>query len=575
VRTILALVSFVTRWCTPINTFAVVCLIGAATACQERSSGAIGGSWGYSQPEPNAALQALVEGNAVDAVAADANTPPADRTRLVDQIRRVYKDQHYQLIWINGDRPNERYRQFTKALDAADAHGLPRALYAPPIDASPGDMKIAAEQAPQLDAKVTATFLRYFSHLLGGRLDPRALHQLWKLKPERPDLAAALSTALNDNDLAAAMARLQPQQPEYRELENALARYRAIAAKGGWPAVPLKARLKPNQQSTAMPALRQRLAIEGDLDPAHEKDTSLVYDATLVDAVKRFQERHRIKPDGIIDQATVAAVNVPVEQRIRTIALNLERWRWLPDPMPARYLIVNVPDFRLEAIENGKMVMDMRVVVGQPDNKTPIFADEMTHVIFSPYWNVPPGIAKDETIPRVMNDPGFLSRNNMEVVNQSGHVVDADSVDWSNTNGLRIRQRPGSDNALGGVKFVFPNNFDVYLHDTNATKLFDRIERGLSHGCVRVEEPLKLAQYVLRDQPEWTAESIDAAMKAGQEKHVKLSTAIPVYIVYKTAWVHDGGVRFLKDLYEHDADQSAKLFGRPEGEASGRLETRR
>jgi murein L,D-transpeptidase YcbB/YkuD len=220
-------------------------------------------------------------------------------------------------------------------------------------------------------------------------------------------------------------------------------------------------------------------------------------------------------------------------------------------------------------------VMHMRVVVGEPDNKTPIFADEMTHVVFSPYWNVPPGIAKDETIPRVATDPGFLARNNMEVVSPSGSVVDPYSVDWSTASGYRIRQRPGSGNALGGVKFMFPNNFDVYLHDTNATKLFDRIERGLSHGCVRVEEPHKLAQYVLRDQPEWTPEAIDAAMKAGQEKHVKLKTHIPVYIVYKTAWVHEGGVRFLKDLYGHDATQAAKLFPAPsavEGPAPSTVE---
>ena len=182
----------------------------------------------------------------------------------------------------------------------------------------------------------------------------------------------------------------------------------------------------------------------------------------------------------------------------------------------------------------------------------------MTHVVFSPYWNVPPGIAKDETIPRAANDPGFLARNNMEVVDASGAVVDPYSVDWSNASGLRIRQRPGSGNALGGVKFIFPNNFDVYLHDTNATKLFDRIERGLSHGCVRVEEPHKLAQYVLRDQPEWTPEAIDAAMKSGQEHHVKLESPLPVYILYKTAWVHDGGVRFLKDLYGHDAESGSQ-----------------
>jgi murein L,D-transpeptidase YcbB/YkuD len=519
----------------------------------------------------------LVDGKTLDAAVSAPEIPAAERARLLDQVRRVYKSYNYQLMWVDGDRPSERYRQFAKALASADDHGLPASLYVLPIqDPSQRDLKIAAEQAPDIDVRVTATFLRYFSHLTGGRLDPRALQSLWTLKPERPDLVAALSTAVTNNDLPAAMDRLQPQHPEYRELKNALVRYRAIATKGGWPSVPLKMALKPNQQSPVVPTLRQRLAIEGDLDPSHEKDPSVVYDATLVDAVKRFEERHRIEPDGIVDPATVAALNVPVEQRIRTIQLNLERWRWLPDPMPARHFVVNVPDFRLEAIENGKAVTDMRVVVGEPDNKTPIFADEMTHVVFSPYWNVPPGIAKDETIPRAANDPGFLARNNMEVVSASGSVVDPYSVDWSNAGSYRIRQRPGSGNALGGVKFMFPNNFDVYLHDTNATKLFDRIERGLSHGCVRVEEPHKLAQYVLRDQPEWTAEAIDAAMKSGQEKHVKLKTHIPVYILYKTAWVHDGGVRFLKDLYGHDADQAAKLFRNlTEREKSSGVETRR
>ena len=420
-------------------------------------------------------------------------------------------------------------------------------------------MKISPEQAPEIDVRATAAFLRYFAHLTGGRLDPRALQRLWTLKPEKPDLVATLTTAIRNDDLEA-MERLRPQHPEYRELEKALARYRAIAAKGGWPSLPANMRLKPHQQSPAVPALRRRLAIEGDLEAVHETDPSPIFDGALIAAVKRFEERHRISPDGVVDANTVSALNVSVEHRIRMIELNLERWRWLPDPMPAQYLLVNVPDFRLEAIENGKAVFDMRVVVGEPDNETPIFADQMTHVVFSPYWNVPEGIAKDETIPRAASDPGFLARNNMEVVDSSGTVVDAGSVDWSNARGYRVRQRPGSGNALGGVKFMFPNNFDVYLHDTNATALFDRIERGLSHGCVRVEEPHKLARYVLRDQSDWTGEAIDAAMKSGSEKHVKLKSQIPVYIVYKTAWVHDGGVRFLKDLYRHDDDQAARLW---------------
>src|SRR5687767_12177217 len=432
-----------TRSCTRINTFTLICFIALTSACQDRTAGAGGGTWGYSasQPQPNAELQTFVDGKTLDTIVAAPEITADERKRLLEQVRRVYKNHNYQFIWVDGENLSNRYRQFAKVLQSADDHGLPSALYPLPIqDASGRDLRINAGQAPEIDARVTATFLRYFTHLTGGRLDPRALQSLWTLKPERPDLAAALTTALANDDLPAAMERLQPQHPEYRELQKALMRYRAIAAKGGWPAIPVKTRLKPNQQSPAVPALRQRLAIEGDLDPSHEKDPNPTFDATVVGAVKRFEERHRIEPDGIVDPETVAALNVPVEQRIRTIQLNLERWRWLPDPMPARYIVVNVPDFRLEVIENGTAVMNMRVVVGEPDNKTPIFADEMTHVVFSPYWNVPPGIAKDETIPRVATDPGFLARNNMEVVSPSGSVVDPSSVDWSAASEYRIRQ---------------------------------------------------------------------------------------------------------------------------------------
>ena len=461
-------------------------------------------------------------------------------------------------------------------LNSADDHGLSPEWYQVfLVDGDGTDAKIPVDRAPELDAKATASFFRYSLHLSGGRLDPRALQSVWTLRPEKPDLVDALTTAVDNDNLGEVMGRLQPPQSEYRELRTALTRYRAIAAKGGWPTLPASTRLKPGEQSRATQALRQRLAVEGDRDPAHEKDPSLAFDTVTIDALKRFEERHRLKPDGILDAETVQALNVPVEQRIRSIELNMERWRWLPDKMPGRYLVVNVPDFRLEAIEGGNAVMDMRVVVGAPDNKTPIFADEMTHVVFSPYWNVPTGIAQEETIPRAEGDPDFLARNNMEVVGSSGQVVDANSVDWSNAKGIRIRQRPGSGNALGGVKFIFPNNFDVYLHDTNATTLFDRIERGLSHGCVRVEEPHKLAQYVLRDVPEWTPDTIGQAMKSGEEKHVPLKAPIPVYIVYKTAWVHDGGVRFLKDLYGYDADQAAKLWPDAPQSHDGKLQTRR
>ena len=552
--------------CTQIHTLVLACVIPAAIACQERSP---------ASAEVHRALQSVVQAKTLGTVVGGPAMPAAELTRLVEQVRRFYGSMNYQLVWIDGDRPSNRYRELERILGRAGDHGLQAERYRLVLQHPSNDRaKIAPESAPEIDVKITAAFFRYVSHLTGGQIDPRTFQSTWAVRPEKPDLVKALTAAVQNDDLPGTMDRLTPPQDGYRDLQQALVRYRAIAAKGGWPSLPPNVKLKPGAQSAAMPALRQRLSMEGDLDPAHEKDRSQVFDTPLVEALKRFEERHRLPSDGMLDPETIRALNVRVEERIRTIELNLERWRWLPDKMPARYLVVNVPDFRLEAHESEKAVMDMRVVVGAPENKTPIFADEMTYVVFSPYWNVPPGIASEETIPRAAGDPGFITRNNMEVVSASGEVVDPYSVDWSNAAGLRIRQRPGTGNALGGVKFIFPNNFDVYLHDTNATKLFDRIERGLSHGCVRVEEPHKLAQYVLRDLPEWTPEAIDAAMKSGQEKHVKLKTPIPVYILYKTAWVHDGGVRFLKDLYGYDADQASKLW--PRGSTSDeKLQTRR
>jgi murein L,D-transpeptidase YcbB/YkuD len=531
--------------------FAVALLAVSLTACRERIDA-----------RANPALQALVQGKKLEAIVAAPVMTSAERRLLAEQIRTFYQGVNYQLVWVRGEGPSRRYRELSEVLASAPAEGLPPDLYSPPQDVSAeeDERKIDEAQAPEFDIRSTAAFFRYFSHVSTGRLDPRAFERQWTLRPKKPDLVSALTEAVRTGKIAEAAERLQPTHPKYRELRTALARYRTIAGKGGWPTISGIRRLKPGDRSAAVPLVRQRLAIEGELDASLENDPSPVFDPALSDAVKRFQERHRLKPDGVLDRETIATMNVPVETRIRAIELNMERWRWLPDPMPDRYLIVNVPDYRLEAIEHGKPVLDMRVVVGAPDNKTPIFAEEMTHVIFSPYWNVPPGILREETAPRALLDPGFLSRNNMEVVDRSGRVISPHSVDWSNPEGYRVRQRPGKGNALGGVKFMFPNNFDVYLHDTNAERLFQRIERGLSHGCVRVEEPEALAAYVLRDQPEWTAGDISAAMQTGREKHVALKSKIPVFIVYNTAWSHGGGVRFLKDLYGHDAAQSASLW---------------
>ena len=249
--------------------------------------------------------------------------------------------------------------------------------------------------------------------------------------------------------------------------------------------------------------------------------------------------------------------------RADVIKMNMERWRWAPRDPGDRYILINVPAYTMQVIEKDAPVLAMRVIVGEPDNQTPLFSDEMTYVVFSPFWNIPPGILRDETLPRLAEDPDFLRRNNIEVVGTSGEgEFDPDGIDWSDpeaTRGLRFRQRPGADNALGLVKFIFPNHFNVYLHDTPGDKLFFRDKRALSHGCIRVEDPIALARYVLRDQPAWTESRIRGAMDARSEQTVKLKETLPVHIGYWTAWVEADGktVTYTDDPYRIDPRHAA------------------
>jgi len=388
-------------------------------------------------------------------------------------------------------------------------------------------------------------------------VEPTDVDAHWFGPQRRLDVVDLLNRALDSGDVAEALKSVLPRHAQYAALKRELTRYREIAAQGGWPKVPGSAALKKGTRSPETAALRARLAAEGDLAQAGGD----VFDGTVEEALKRFEKRYGLNEDGAFGPDDRAAMNVPVEDRAAQLELNLERWRWLPEDLGERYIVVNVPTFQLEAIEQGKVVLAMRVVAGKADETpTPIFSDEMTEVVFSPYWNVPTSILRKETIPAVLRDPDYLYRNDLEVV-RAGQVVSPSSVDWSDPDlRIQIRQRPGAKNSLGLVKFLFPNKFDVYLHDTPADSLFGRVERDFSHGCVRVEKPVELAQWVLRDQPEWTPEKIQAAMHAGQERHVALKHRIPVYIVYATAWVDEAGrLNFREDLYGHDTRQRALL----------------
>lgn len=517
------------------------------------------------------APQMKIEEGVPDAIKAQLTSRPAflrndkEGERVWKAVRSYYEKRAYAPVWVDGRRPTDALDELLDALRGAEREGLDPAAYGTPAllahrqnasgrrfsrDAFP------VEDIDDVDVWSTWAFLSYVSDLSDGVTDLTQVSNTWGMKPKPIDASALLAKALSSGDIAGTLEQAAPHHPEYEALRKALADYRRIATWGGWPALPDGVKLKEGAEHEAVPLLRKRLALTHDYK-GNAEDPSRVYDKALVDAVKLFQLRHGLEEDGIVAGRTLAAMNVPVSTRIEQIELNMERWRWLPRELGANHARVNIPEYRLDIWEGDNIAMTMRVVVGAVDNKTPIFADQMTHIVFSPYWNVPPSIANEETLPAVQSDPSYLERNNLEVVGTSGGVLDPASVDWSNPDSFRFRQKPGTSNSLGLVKFMFPNQHNVYLHDTPADALFARPARALSHGCVRVEQPTKLARYLLRERDEWDEDRIDAAMHAGRESHVKLPTPIPVYLLYMTARAShaDGSVHFREDIYGYDRQQ--------------------
>ena len=500
-------------------------------------------------------------------------TRDREGTRLWKLTRTFYGRRHSAPAWIERRSPRPQLNALIRAIHAADREGLDPELYSASLldrrmrEASKGFLTSKGfnpREAVAMDVWLTWLYLKFASDLADGVSDLAHADPSWKIRPESFDPLARLEAALRDNRVAESLFELTPTHQDYRGLQKALADYRRQATRGDWPAVPADLKLKAGESSPLVAPLARRLAASGDYAGRVPAENQAVpYAPDLQDAVERFQRRHGLADDGTAGPALAAELNVPLEARIRQIALNMERWRWLPRDLGDRYILVNIPEMRLEVWERGTMPLSMRVVIGRPDTQTPIFSDEMTHIVFAPYWNVPTNIAEKETLPAVVRDPGFLDRMNMAVVDAGGREVDPESIDLASPGSYRFRQRPGTSNALGLVKFMFPNQFNVYLHDTPADSLFERASRSLSHGCVRLEQPGKLAEYVLRDQPEWTAQRIAEAMHAAQERTVKLSRRIPVYLGYWTSRVgSEGTVHFRKDVYRIEERLSARLAER-------------
>ncbi len=452
--------------------------------------------------------------------------------RMLDRavLFPLYENRDFAAIWATSP---EREAALVAALKQAPAHGL-----------DPAQFTVPAADTAERELLLTDAFLRYASTLARGQVDSAELEEDWALARPDFDAAAALERAAN-GDAGAVLASLAPAFPGYKALQGMLARYEALAAAGGWSPVPGTTKLKRHDKGPSVAALRARLEAEGyDTGRAATAAQRAYFSPELEAALKRYQARNGLAPDGTVGPGTYAALNISAAARVEQIRANLERWRELPRDWPALRIEVNVPGATMSVIENEAEVLTMKTIVGAEEHPTPVMRARMVSVLFNPPWNVPASIVKKEILPHVRKDPDYLDKN---------HYV------YTETGGMQ--QLPGPSNALGRIKFELPNSFDVYLHDTPTHPLFSRAVRTLSHGCIRLEDPRRLALYVLNGQRGWTENAdIDRAVDAGTTRRVMLHRTLPVYILYWTAFVNaEGEAEFRDDIYDRDKRLTAAL----------------
>lgn len=401
---------------------------------------------------------------------------------------------------------------------------------------------LTTQSLREVELLLTVHFFDYAHYAFAGKIDPADLK--WNIPRKKINAIALLDSLIQRN--GERLDTWEPVNRQYKALRKELLTYYNIEKNGGWPDIEIEGKsLKQGDSAAAVPLLKQRLRMVGDY---RLQDSTPVFGFELKEAVLRAQKRFGLVEDGVAGSGTLQQLNKPVSDRIEQILLNMERMRWMPAQPAGNRLLANIPEYKLHVFEEGKRVFSMKIVVGKAANKTVVFNDQLKYIVFSPYWNVPESIVRNEILPAMRRNPSYLAQHNME---QTGI-----------SNGLPvIRQKPGGSNSLGLVKFIFPNSYAIYFHDTPAKSLFERSQRAFSHGCIRLAEPAKLASYLLRTQPEWTDSSIHKAMHAGTEKWVTLPSPIPVAITYFTAWVDgEGLVNFRDDIYGHDKALAERLF---------------
>ncbi len=491
-----------------------------------------------------------------------------------EQIKKLYESANFAPLWLNGDQPTSQATSLIAILRASRLKGLNPSDYdAESLAAKSGSLKGASAAAQAtFDAALTQSTMRYISDLRIGRVNPKHLKFDIDVRAKHYDLPEFIAQqVVRAGNVQSVLDQIEPPYAGYRRIENSLKQYLDLAAKGDGAKVPAGTKtIAPGDTYAGTAQLAERLRLLGDLPQGGSFDS---YSGALVEGVKHFQARHGLATDGKLDVATLRELNTPLSVRVQQIDDALERWRWMPTEFQQPPVLVNIPEFRLRAYSaDHQLALTMNVVVGKAaPTQTPVFTDDIKFIVFRPYWNVPPGILRRTVIPGIMKNNGYLAREKFEVTDSSGRLVSPgdDLVAGLRSGKYFVRQKPGPTNALGLIKFMFPNTYSVYLHSTPSTELFSRSRRDFSSGCIRLEKPAELASFLLRNQLDgqqpWTLALVQKAMDSGKDnRQVNLATRIPVLILYVTAVAEeDGTVHFFDDIYGHDQRLNAALAKGP------------